>query len=105
MALNENGGEFISLSEAQGYVSAFRKLNPTAIKGYFAGGENIQKILAQDGCIGIRLYNGYDTSGGKTNLVIVGVDEAENDMTEGLILEKLGMCPPFCSPTSALYNL
>jgi hypothetical protein len=104
MAINPSSGEFITLDEAKSYVFEFRKMYPTSLKGYFAGEEKINLILAQDKCIGLRIYNGYSIEDSKTNLVIVGVDENEKDMTDGLILEKTEPCPSSCDITSALYS-
>ena len=102
MAQEQNLGEFISLAEAQLYVSEFSKRNPDATKAYSASGEKLQQILAQDKCIGIRIYNGYDGTNQKNNLVILGIDEEYNDMDHGLIMDKFGMCPPNCSATGVL---
>ena len=104
MSLSPTTGDFITLEEAQSYVLEFRKEFPTAIKGYFAGGENLQRILAQPDCIGLRIYNGLNVQDMSTNLVIVGVDSNELDMTSGLILEKTDSCPGTCDTTSALYS-
>jgi hypothetical protein len=104
MAISPSSGEFITLAEAQSYVFEYRKQFPTAIKGYFAGEEKLNMILEQEGCIGLRIYNGYGLEESKTNLVIVGVDGNERDMTSGLILEKTLGCPGVCDTTSALYS-
>ena len=104
MAINPSSGEFITLDEAKTFVFDFRKEFPTATKGYFAGKDKLDMILAQEDCIGLRIYNGYSDAESKTNLVIVGVDKAELDMTDGLILEKLDPCPSQCDTTSALYS-
>ena len=103
MAITPTSGEFITLEEAKTFVFDFRKKYPDALKGYFAGCEKIGAILAQEGCIGLRMYNGYDCVEDKTNLVIVGVNTAERDMTDGLILEKAVPCPGECDTSSALF--
>ena len=104
MAINPSSGEFITLAEAQSYVLEYRKIYPTAIKGYFAGVEKLNLILEQTDCIGLRIYNGYSLAENTTNLVIVGVNSRELDMTEGLILERLDPCPSQCDVTSSLYS-
>lgn len=103
MAITPTSGEFITLEEAKTFVFDFRKKYPDALKGYFAGCEKISAILAQEGCIGIRMYNGYDCVEDKTNLVIVGVNTAERDMTDGLILERTIACPTDCDHSSPLF--
>lgn len=63
--------------------------------------EVIDQILAQKGCAGIRFYFGTKTDGSLA-LVVVGIDETEKDMTEGVIIEDHFPCPPFCDATSSL---
>jgi hypothetical protein len=63
--------------------------------------EVIDQILAQKGCAGIRFYFGTKTDGSLA-LVVVGIDAAEKDMTEGVIIEDHYPCPPFCDATSSL---
>lgn len=103
MAITPTSGEFITLEEAKTFVFDFRKKYPDSIKGYFAGCEKVGAILAQEGCIGIRMYNGYDCVEDKTNLVIVGVNTSERDMTDGLILERAMPCPQYCDVSSPLF--
>lgn len=95
--------DFITLAEAVSYTSEYRKLYPNAIKAYLADNEKVQRIMNQEGCIGIRIYNGYSAQEGRTNMVIVGVDADRKDMTNGLILEKLHPCPNECDVSSPLY--
>jgi hypothetical protein len=104
MAIDPESGTFISLDEAKLYVSSFRNEYPDQLKGFFAGSKNIQRILDQERCIGIRMYNGYDLESRTTNLVLVGVNTDERDMTEGLILEKLNPCPAECDVNSPLFS-
>lgn len=103
MAVNPETGEIITLAQAQKYVQAFRAQYPDQLKGFFVGASNVQKILGQTDCIGIRIYNGYDETTKKTNLVLVGVDKNQKDMTGGVILERLASCPQECDITSSLY--
>lgn len=104
MALSTTAGEQITLDEAKEFVKSFRERFPEEIKGSFIGAENVQKILAQEGCIGIRCYHGYDDTNGRMNLVIVGVDEDEKDMTK-MIMNRNIPCPSYCDTSSALYNV
>lgn len=102
MEIDQNSSEVVSLTEAQSYTHAFQNQNSDAIKAYFAGTNKIKLILEQEGCIGIRFYNGYDVESGKTNLVLVGVNEAGEDMELDTILERLIPCPPICAHKSSL---
>jgi hypothetical protein len=42
------------------------------------------------------------TDNNKITLVLVGVDVSGNDLTNGVILDDLAGCPPFCSINSPL---
>jgi hypothetical protein len=90
------GGDIISLGEA------FQERNPEATKAYYAEKKLVESLLQLIGCAGIRIYNGYDPDRNKANLVLVGVDKNGNDMTEGIILEKLDPCPTDCPKDSSL---
>ena len=102
MALDENTGGAISLTEAQGYISEFQRRYPAEIKASFIGTNNINSILVQEDCIGIRIYNGYDVKEERLNQVLVGVDSQENDMNDGVILDRCAVCPPVCPSVSIM---
>jgi hypothetical protein len=104
MEINENTGGEITLADAQKYVGAFRTKYPNEVKAFFIGSKNVEKILEQADCIGIRIYNGYDSGANRLNLVLVGVDDKGEDMTEGVIMDQLKPCPSHCDGTSALMN-
>ncbi len=55
----------------------------------------LNRILAQDGCHGIRMYFGLNPDGTRT-LVLVGLDAEGYDMDLGEIADKGLICPPFC---------
>lgn len=102
MEINKNTGEQITLAQAQEMVNEFRKRYPDTTKGYFAGANHFDKILKQEDCIGLRIYNGYDKESDNTNLVIVGVNSNNEDMTKGYILDKAAACPPNCPKNNDL---
>ncbi|MBP6754621.1 MAG: hypothetical protein KA210_00640 [Bacteroidia bacterium] len=102
MEINKNTGEQITLAQAQEMVNEFRKRYPDTTKGYFAGANHFDKILKQEDCIGLRIYNGYDKESDSTNLVIVGVNSNNEDMTKGYILDKAAACPPNCPKNNDL---
>jgi len=102
MALDNNSGEIISLEEAKIYIEAFKRKYPNEVKGFFVGSNNVQLILQQQDCIGIRIYNGYDEIAARMNQVLVGVDIYEKDMAHGVIIEKTITCPNNCDNNSPL---
>ena len=101
MSVTSNSGTQITLAEAQALVKAFRINFPKEIKASFVGINNVNSILQQKGCIGIRMYYGYDEGLGRLSPVLVGVDASGKDMTN-VIVDKLDPCPSQCDPESPL---
>ena len=53
------------------------------------GMDNVNKILEQENCVGLRIHNGYDSENGKMSLIFVGVDVDGKEILEnGLIYDK-----------------
>jgi len=67
----------------------------------FLGKEKIIELLDQEDCVGIRFYYAINDQGEKI-LVLVGADSSENDMENGLILDKALPCPPICPRKNSL---
>ena len=63
--------------------------------------EAIEQILSQPGCAGLRFYFGTQ-SDGTLALVLVGIDENEKDMSDGVLIDNHFPCPPFCDESSSL---
>lgn len=102
MAFNGTEGEIVTLSEAAGWTENFRDTIPAdGIKGHFFGKDLLNKILEQSECMGIRIYYGLEEDGTK-NLVLVGAKANEDDMENGVILERSIVCPPNCGIPSSL---
>lgn len=101
MAFNGNEGEQVTLAEAAAWTKRYRTSNPNAIKATFYGINKINDVLNQPGVVGIRFYNGEDSSG-VNNLILVGVDANENDITNGIIVESGIECPSVCGTSNPL---
>jgi hypothetical protein len=86
----------ITLDQAVKLVQnySFSPTAPTTKGGVFAR-TIFDKILSQSGCVGIRYYYAKKDDGTPT-LVLVGVDNAGNDMTVGVLGDQVFPCPPFC---------
>jgi len=102
MKLDDNSGEIITLLEAKEFVTAFRERMPNEKKAFYVGANKVKAILDQEDCMGISIYMGYNETEEAMNLVLVGVDTDENDMTQGIIVERLFPCPPHCRLNSEL---
>ncbi len=97
MKLDQNSGAEITLSEAQAHIKEFQMKNPDEVKSFFIGSNHIKSILDQEGCIGLRIYNGINLESSRMNQVLIGVNELGNDIKEGVIVNKAIICPPECS--------
>ncbi len=72
-------GDPISLDTAKVWVkNNFDKNSQT--KGHFVGGEILSKLLAQDGCMGIRFYYAIDELG-DLQILLKGADVNGNDIS------------------------
>ena len=94
--LTGNENHNIELLDAQQMIHHFQMNNPEqdVVGGYF-GKAAFQRILNQDGCVGIRYYFGISEDG-HPNLVLVGVDKLGNDLVKGELAERSLPCPPMC---------
>lgn len=101
MAFNGKEGGQISLDTASHMTAAYRAANPGEILARFFGKNIIHDILAQDGCMGIRIYYGLNTEG-TPELILVGADANENDMTGGIIADVSLPCPSRCGSSNKL---
>jgi hypothetical protein len=63
--------------------------------------EELDAMLAQPGCAGVRIYFARKEDG-KDTVVMTGVDADGRDMTSGVLMEEIIPCPPFCGDGSAL---
>jgi hypothetical protein len=83
-------GEEIGLELGKEMVKSYQEANPTDVKSYMVGREIIEKILAQPGCVGIKLFNAYNELGSKT-LVYVGVGLDGNAIVQYSIVNNEGL--------------
>ena len=100
MAFDGSEGGEITLLKGAELTSKYRDNNPNETKGHFFGKDILRQLLEQDGCMGIRMYYGIDEKG-KKELVIVGADADENDMTE-LVADLSMPCPSRCGNSNPL---
>jgi hypothetical protein len=94
----------VTLEEARELVRRWHEKG-SALQGdpscEFFGRDILDKILAQEGCVGFRIYHGRN-SGGQHVLVLVGTDASGADLVDGVIAEQGKPCPPYCPEGSSL---
>lgn len=100
MAFTGKEDHLITLEEAIKLIQNYKNTGQE-IKAHYFGKESLQKLLEQEGCVGIRIYYAAQEDG-TPEIVIVGVNEEGLDLTNGLILERSWPCPPYCDGKSKL---
>lgn len=99
---NEN--HVITLDQAVKYIHNFRSNRTVpAINGGYFGRNIFEKILSQEGCVGLRYYYANQDDGAPT-LVLVGVDSTGNDLDQGILGEEILPCPPICPGPGSKLN-
>lgn len=101
MTFTGNENHDISLQEASQWTANYRNANPGQTKGHYFSSNAIKAVLAQTGCVGMRIYYA-NTDTGTKQLVIVGVAADGNDLVNGLILDRSVLCPPDCGNSNSL---
>lgn len=91
-------GHRIPLEEAAAMTRRYRE-------GMHKGGlflrADVDALLGQKGCSGLRFYYGLGVNGEDT-LILVGVDQEGNDMVNGVLIDTSFPCPPFCGDGNSL---
>ena len=96
-------GHEISLADAAKKTKKYKvkKEHRTAFPPGAFHRHAFERILAQPGCVGIRAYPAEHEDGMDT-IVLVGVDEAGNDMFAGELAQDVFTCPEYCSDGNPL---
>jgi hypothetical protein len=94
--LTGNENHVITLDQAVKMVQNYQTFpRVPSIKGGYFGRNIFDKILSQSGCVGVRFYYAQKDDGTST-VVLVGVDNMSNDMTNGVLGDIIVPCPPYC---------
>lgn len=96
-----NEGEEFPLATAAEWTANYRAANPEGVHAHFFGNTILNKILAQPGCVGLRMYYALDENGVQ-QMIVVGVNADESDQYTKTIAERSVACPPFCGGGSPL---
>ncbi len=94
-------GSIISLADGSKMTADFRKKFPNETKAVYYSADVYNDLLAQEGCVGIRIYNALDSDRKMTN-VLVGVDQDGNDLYQGRIYDSGDRTPPAPIPPNPL---
>ncbi|HEY8387021.1 MAG TPA: hypothetical protein VIK74_00375 [Parasegetibacter sp.] len=88
--MNATVGEDIGFELGAKMVKDFQDQYPTENIGIQVGRNIIESILAQPGCVGMKIYNAIDENGNKT-MVFVGLDEQGKHILEYNTVNQRGM--------------
>ncbi|MDO3643809.1 hypothetical protein [Mucilaginibacter sp. L3T2-6] len=79
----KEGGE-LDLEQAKTWIKNHQDRHPHEPHSHYFGKEILQKILNQEGCVGLRFHHGHSGAlgeeGGSRHLVITGVTANGSDM-------------------------
>lgn len=103
MSYTGNEEHDISLNDASEMTARYRN-NKSADQpniGEYFGGDAIKAILAQAGCVGIRIYFALDENMSQ-KVVLVGADANGNDLHQGILAERGLTDPPYSSSANSL---
>ncbi|MBD3637667.1 MAG: hypothetical protein HUJ25_09960 [Crocinitomicaceae bacterium] len=100
MAYDGTEGGEITLSNGSSMTGSFRTNYPNEVKGRFFGKDILKELLAQEDCMGIRMYFAID-SNDDLALVIVGADSNGDDII-GKVADISLPCPSYCGESNDL---
>ncbi|MBD0254319.1 MAG: hypothetical protein ICV83_01265 [Cytophagales bacterium] len=101
MPFTGDEAEQIPLNQAARWTRNYREKHPGETKAHFFGRNLVQKILDQEGCMGIRLFYALDDDSQK-QLIMVGANAEANNQVDGVIADRGFPCPDQCGQTDAL---
>jgi hypothetical protein len=94
MAVTGNEGAAITSQNAVTWIANFKTAFPTGIWAHLFGMNVINSVLAQSGCVGIRVHHALDPQGVR-KIIIYGVNASGVGLTT-YIAEFSTPCPPSC---------
>jgi hypothetical protein len=94
---------WITFEKGAESTKRYRVNHPHEIKGGYFSKQCIQDLLDQPDCVGIRIYFG-NSSEGKPELIIVGVNSSENDLIgeDYYCMDTMIPCPDSCGDNNIL---
>ncbi len=91
----------ITLTEAAEMTRRWRRAQPNAEKAGAFHADQVKALLDQPGCAALRYYHALNEDGSYA-IILVAVDHAGCDLTDGIMLERHWPCPPACDAFSDL---
>jgi len=99
---SKKDGAGISDAQAKDWMKKFRDKHSakTDVIARFIGADIVQAVLAQDQCVGLRIYFGYDDAG-QTQVFLCGARADGSNIwpdgaTPAILADGTLACPPYC---------
>jgi len=99
-------GDPIARGTAKTWTANFREFNPGGTEAHFFGADIIKQILAEEDCVGIRMYYALDDHK-QRQIILVGVNAQGQDLMPAaqaldgadpnIISDISWPCPTYCS--------
>jgi ABC-type dipeptide/oligopeptide/nickel transport system permease subunit len=88
--------QLISFQDAMGILKTSERIAASdAVIAQYFGKDLVDKILAQPGCVRVRMYYGKHANG-KPGVLLLGVDKYGKDIVTGILAQPVIVCPPYC---------
>jgi len=102
-SFSKKDGSDISEAKAKEWMKRYRDAHPakTDVIARFIGTDIVQQILAQDKCVGLRVYFGYDETG-QIQVFFCGARADGSNIwpdaagTPAILADGTLACPPYC---------
>ena len=88
---------FITLEDAEKHIVSFVAKNPEGPFAWTFGRKAVEEILAQEGCVAVRIFGSLDDTG-QFSPVLIGVTPDGRSMSSGVVRNIPTPCPPYCDP-------
>ena len=94
-------GKPIDINDAAAMTKKYRGNHPGQPISTAYDRDLVEKILDQDGCVGLRMYYAQNADDALC-LVLVGTDKNGDDLYKGELMEWGAPCPPDCPSPNPL---
>jgi hypothetical protein len=91
----------ITLADAAALTRRYCEADPSGVKVGTFHRDQVLALSRQPGCVALRVHLGRHADGTPA-LVLAGVDQADDDLTDGTILQEHWPCPPICGAANPL---
>ena len=85
----------ILLADAARMTRRYRETRPDAERGGAFHADPVRELLDQPGVAALRYYHALEENG-RPAVILVGADDRNHDLVDGILMDLHIPCPPFC---------